>query len=174
MTGGVRSTLILPRVVLTEFPARSKQIPLTDCQTPSPKVIRGDTLKTPEMESEQEKLTVTGTSFQPWMLAPIDLEAVMVGCVRSMLIPVSVVVTEFPAKSMQAPVADWLPPSAKVIGADTFSTPERGSEQSKLTVTGTLYQSFAFGAVDRELVTTGLVKSTLISATVVDAELPAL
>ncbi len=64
------------------------------------------TLKTPDRESEQVKLTVTGTLFQPLGLGAMDLELEMIGEVKSMLTPLSVVLAELPARSRQLPVTD--------------------------------------------------------------------
>lgn len=65
---------------------------------------------TPEIESEQVKVTVTGPLFHPKELGAGDLEPIIVGAVRSMLIPPTVADDVFPALSVQLPVADWPAP----------------------------------------------------------------
>jgi len=75
------------------------------------RVIGEETLKTPERESEQAKLTVTGTLFQPSALGAIDPELVMTGIMRSISISAAVADAEFPALSTQVPVRDWSAPS---------------------------------------------------------------
>ncbi len=68
ITGGVRSMLIGLSVAPAVLPARSVHVPVTDWLTPSPRVLEGETLDTPERASVHEKLTVTGTLFQPYPL----------------------------------------------------------------------------------------------------------
>jgi hypothetical protein len=47
-----------------------------------------------------------------------------------MLMPETVAVAEFPALSVQEPVADWFAPSLdRVSSASTLATPERASVQ---------------------------------------------
>src|SRR5215831_756262 len=104
MTGGVRSMLTLDSVVLDGFPARSMQVPWTDWFAPSPRVVGPEKLSIPERLSVQEKLTVTWRLFQPWALGGMDLELVMFGGVRSMLMLPTVDDAELPALSMQVPV----------------------------------------------------------------------
>ncbi len=174
--GGVRSMLIPVTVVDAEFPALSVQLPVADWLGPSLVKVDGpERDDTPDRESEQEKLMVTGPLFQPLVLALGDLEAVMAGGVRSMLIDPTVIEAEFPALSVHVPVADWAEPSELIVlGTDTEATPESESEQVKLTVTGELFQpkELAFGVLEPAIF--GGVKSMLMPPTVVDAVLPAL
>ena len=75
---------------------------------------------------------------------------------------------------MQVPVADWPPPSFREAGDALLNTPDNPSEQTKLTVTVTLYQLLEFGLDERELVSVGAVLSMLIPDTVAEFALPAL
>ena len=99
--------LIPPTVTEAELPALSVQFPVAD--SPRPSVDRIDGLEkeaTPESASLQEKVTVTLPLFQPLALAEGDAVPVMIGRVRSMLILLTTVETEFPALSRQVPVTD--------------------------------------------------------------------
>ncbi len=87
----------------------------------------------------QEKLTVTGSLFQPYVLGLIDLELVMLGGVRSMLMLPTVAEAELPALSTQVPVTDCGPLVFKVVGVERVSTPESGSVQVNETVTVELF-----------------------------------
>ncbi len=145
MVGGVRSMLMLLSVALAKFPALSRQFPVTDCPAPSPRVVGNELLETPDKGSEQAKLTVTWALFHPLLPARGDLELVIMGGVRSILIPPSVVLTEFPARSVQFPVTDWPAPSPRVVGDEALETPDNASEHVKLTVTWALFQPFALG-----------------------------
>ena len=91
-----------------------------------------------------------------------------------MLILLTDVEAELPATSRHVPVTDWPPSSPRVLGDEKLDTPDKLSEQAKLTVTVTLYQPFTFGREDLELVITGEVLSMLTPPTVKEAELPAL
>ena len=91
-----------------------------------------------------------------------------------MLMLFSEVLAEFPALSRQNPVTDWPPPSPRVDGGEVLWTPDRASEQAKMTVTVALYQLFEFGVADRELVIAGGVWSMLIPEVVAELVLPAL
>lgn len=70
-----------------------------------------ETALTPERVSEQENVTVTGTLFQPLTFAPGDLEPVIVGGERSMLMSPTVADAVLPALSVHVPVLDWPTPS---------------------------------------------------------------
>ena len=98
-TGGVRSMLIGATAVGIELPALSTQVPVTDWPNPSPRVVGPETDAMPDRASEQLKLTVTGTLFQPFPSGGTDREPVMTGAVRSMLISLTVAEAEFPALS---------------------------------------------------------------------------
>ena len=174
MTGGVRSTLTLLSVTLAGLPALSTHVPVADWPPPSPRVVGGETVDTPDRASEQAKLTLTGTLFHPFALGWTDLELVMLGGVMSMLMLFSAVLAEFPALSRQVPVTVWPAPSPRVVGGVTLNTPDKVSEQAKLTVTVTLFQPLRFGPTDLELVITGSVLSMFIPVTDAEAMLPAL
>src|SRR4051794_21064534 len=92
----------------------------------------------------------TSELFQPLALAAALRVAVVVGAVRSMLIPLTVVLALLPARSMAVPLTDWLAPSLlKVTSPVTLARPDPGlaSVASKWTVTGPLYQPSALAAV---------------------------
>ena len=55
--------------------------------------------------------------------------------------PLSDVLAELPAKSVQVPATVWSKPSPRVVGDERLNTPDNESEQAKLTVTGLLFQS---------------------------------
>ena len=102
ITGGVLSMLMFDKVAEAEFPARSVQVPPTDCPTPSlaSRVsLGGLPADSPERLSEQAKLTVTLVWFHPFELAAGTREAVIVGGVLSMFIPNTVTEAELPATS---------------------------------------------------------------------------
>ncbi len=90
----------MPTVAEAEFPALSRQVPVTDWPPPSPRVVGEGALNTPDKASEQVKLTVTVTLFQPFALAEGNLEPVMTGGVLSMFIPVTVTEAVLPALSV--------------------------------------------------------------------------
>ncbi len=117
---------------------------------------------------------MTGTLFQPLELGPTDLELEITGFVRSTLMLLWVELAEFPALSKQVPVTDWPPPSLRVEGGGTLDTPDKTSEQVKLTVTVTLFQPLEFGLADLELAMTGGVLSMLMLVTVAEPVFPAL
>ena len=130
---------------------------------------------TPERESEHTKLTVTGALFQPNELALGLLEPVMLGGTRSMLTLPTVVEVVFPALSVHVPAANCPAPGpARMLGLVVYATPDRASEQMKLTVTGPLFQPFGFGPGLLEPVIVGEVRSMLIGETVAVALFPAL
>ena len=55
--------------------------------------------------------------------------------------PLSDVLAELPAKSLQVPATVWSKLSPRVVGDERLNTPDNESEQAKLTVTGLLFQS---------------------------------
>jgi len=87
---------------------------------------------------------------------------------------VSDVLAEFPALSVQVPAADRPEPSFSETGGGLLNTPDKLSEQAKLTVTVALYQLLAFGLDERELVSVGGVLSMSIPDTVAEFALLAL
>ncbi len=132
------------------------------------------TLATPDRGSVQVKVTVTGPKLPPKMSGGGLRRPVMVGGVRSTLMLLSVAPAVLPARSTQFPVMDWAAPSAKVTGDGVLATPERVSEQVKLTVTGSLFQPYVLGWTFLELVTLGGVRSIFIPVTEAEALFPAL
>ncbi len=99
----------------------------------------------------------------------------MLGAVLSMLMSVTWVVLVLPALSRALPPALWPEPSVlRVTGPEHDFTPERASVQAKLTVTSVLFQPLPLAAGMRLPVTDGLVRSMLMSSTVVLSLLPLL
>jgi hypothetical protein len=73
---------------------------------------------------------VTLELFQPFAFAAGEREAVIVGAVLSMLIPLTVSFATFPALSMTVPEADWFAPSEEsTSSAEHEATPEVSSAQ---------------------------------------------
>jgi len=130
---------------------------------------------TPDKESVQVKLTVTGTLFQPKTFGGIERWLVTIGGVRSMLMLSSVADDELPALSVQVPVADCEDPSlVSASGVETELIPERESTQAYDTVTGLLFHpnELARGLLDAVMM--GPVRSMFMLVSVAVAELPAL
>jgi hypothetical protein len=161
MLGNVKSMLMPVWDELAELPALSRQTPVTDWLAPSPRVVGGGELETPDKPSVQVKLTVTATLFHPLELAAGDLELVIEGAVLSILIPETVPDPVFPALSVQLALLDWPEPSDETSCGVTgpVATPERESVQLNVTVTSPLFQPFEFGEGEVKPVTTGLVSS---------------
>jgi len=145
MVGCVRSMLMLVTIAAAKLPAWSTQIPLTDWAPAVSKTVGVDREPIPESASVQVNETVTLALFHPNEFAPGDLDPLMTGEVRSTLTLFSVTLAGLPARSTHDPVTDWPPASPRVVGDETLITPDRASEQAKLTVTGTLFQPFALG-----------------------------
>ena len=97
----------------------------------------------------------------------------IVGFVRSMLIPVKVFVAELPATSVAVPVALWFAPSVNVVEPLHEATPESASAHVNDTPTGTLNHPNEFGeALSVPLMVGGVLSMlTLVDA---NAVLPAL
>ncbi len=92
-----------------------------------------------------------------------------------MLMLLTVTEAELPALSEQVPVTDWPAPSpVRVVGKVYVFTPDRGSVQTKLTVTVPLFQPLEFAPGEPEPVMLGGVVSMLTPATVAVAVFPAL
>lgn len=163
----------LVSVVLAVFPARSVQVPDTDWPRPSPRVVGPETELTPERLSVQEKLTVTGPSFQPLVFGGTDLELDTPGGVRSMLMLPTVADAELPARSMHVPVTDCGPSVSRVVGVERVSTPDSASVHVKDTVTVELFHPNEFAPGVLEPVIDGRVRSMLMSLSLVLAGLPA-
>jgi hypothetical protein len=93
-----------------------------------------------------------------------------------MLIPLTVSVVLFPARSTAVPLTDWSSASdATVTGVGPHeATPEGASSHENETTTSALFQPDAFAAGNREPVIVGAVLSTLTSIGSLEALLPAL
>jgi hypothetical protein len=127
-------------------------------------VVDGAQFKTPESASEHEKVAVTLVLFQPAaFVAGLSVGAI-VGDVLSRL-TVADTVAAFPAMSVATPATGWPAPSVETTdGAAQEPTPERGSEQTKVAVTSTLFQPAAFADGLRAGVIVGGVLSRLTVA----------
>src|SRR5207249_4269745 len=98
--------------VALKLPALSLQVPEADCPAPSDVNVFVAVQKSmPDKASVPLNVTLTVPLFQPLLFESGVALAIAVGGVLSMLMPVCVSDTEFPAKSMQVPVADWPEPS---------------------------------------------------------------
>jgi len=107
IAGGVLSMLIPATVEDAELPALSVHVPVRDWLLPSEETTwLPETESTPEKSSVHVNETVTSPPFQPFELAEGDRDPVRSGELRSMLMPPTVVLALFPARSTQDPVAD--------------------------------------------------------------------
>ncbi len=160
---------------LAVLPARSTHVPVTDRPAPSPTVTGDGVPATPDRASEQVKLTVTGSLFQPYRLGWTFLELVMLGGVRSIFIPIIVAEFVFPALSVQIPATDFPWPSAdRANGLEDEATPDKESVHAKLTVTVLLFQPLALAEGDLLPIMVGGVRSMFMLPTVTRAVFPAL
>ena len=129
-SGAVLSMSMLLIVSLAVLPARSVTLLVTLWLAPSPKApFSGQPLELspePPTLSEQLKLTVTSSLYQPLALAARSREAVMVGAVLSMSMLLIVSLAVLPARSVTLLVTLWLAPSPKTTfaGRPLESTPE--------------------------------------------------
>src|SRR5881397_3929124 len=141
MVGPAVSMLMPPTMNEAAFPALSVADLVTDWLAPSPVSVTGDGHDAmPESASEHVKVIVTGPLYQPLAFGLVVTAPVMVGFVRSMLIPPTEAVSLLPAMSFALPVTDWPAPSPpSVTGASQLATPENASEHVKLTVTDVLF-----------------------------------
>src|SRR4051794_12684538 len=90
---------------------------------------------------------VTSPLYQPAALSGVVGAPTSVGFVRSMLTLSTVVVLVLPALSCAFPTTDWAAPSlASVTGSVHPAIPDSASEQTKLAVTGPLFQPNPFVA----------------------------
>jgi len=132
----------------------------------------------PDNPSEHEKCTVTVSFVQsPDVYAPPPAvaDAVIVGAVLSMLMPLWVSDAEFPALSVHVPVADCPAPSADtVLLSVAETTSESVSEHDQLTVTSSLFHPAPFATVLVVNVIVGGVLSILIVLVCVASVFPAL
>src|SRR4051794_36377551 len=102
---------------------------------------------TPERASDALQWTVTSSLYQPALLGAAVAAPLSEGGVRSMLMSSTVVSVVLPALSTAVPVADWPALSFEsVTGSEQPATPDSSSEQSKVTVTGVLFQPKPFAA----------------------------
>jgi hypothetical protein len=114
---------------------------------PTPLALPPDTVTT--QDAIPEKLSVAvqvaaGTSPTVYALpCTLTSAVVSVGFSRSMAIPPSVAVAELPARSVAVPLAVFVPLVESTTGSGQTATPDRPSEQVKVTVTGPSYQPLA-------------------------------
>jgi len=99
----------------------------------------------PDNVSVPENVRFTGVLFQPSMLGGgVRLLRASSGSVRSILIFSTTIAAVLPARSVTAPVADWLSPSVSRISVSkppaTVSTPDSASATAYITDTGVLFQ----------------------------------
>lgn len=107
-TGSVLS-MLMPLAVAGAliFPARSAHVPVADC--PAPSVLSNAFAvheSIPDKPSAPVKLIVTSVLFQPLPFGVGEAVAMADGAVLSMLMLLTVVLLEFPARSAHVPVAD--------------------------------------------------------------------
>src|SRR5437660_173540 len=100
MMGAVLSILTIATAVAV-LPALSVTVPVTLWPAPSPSVVGAGQEATPESASLQVKLTVTSVLFQPLALGAGLGEALMLGAVLSMLMPLTAAAAVFPALSVK-------------------------------------------------------------------------
>src|SRR5947209_6333435 len=135
MMGAVLSILTIATAVAV-LPALSVTVPVTLWPAPSPSVVGVGQEATPESASLHVKLTVTSVLFQPLAFAAELGEALIVGSVLSMLMPVTAPNAVFPALSVKL----WLPnrpaPSwvNSTVAVSLPSIPERASVALKVAV----------------------------------------
>ena len=103
------------------------------------------------------------------------VSTVVVGAVRSILMPPTVVVVSLPALSATVADAERSSPSPVIVASPGAapSRPERASEAVQCTVTSPLYQPSAFGSEVAAPLSDGAVLSMLMPATVSLPVLPA-
>ncbi len=125
-------------------------------------------LATPERLSLPASVTWTGWLYQSFFRVP-DALAAVVGAVRSIWMPLTVLVAVLPALSAQVAVADRLAPSpVTVVAAGCAAGPDSASVQVQVTVTSPFCQPL--GNVP---VSTGAVLSMLTVTVLLVALLPA-
>jgi hypothetical protein len=84
--------------------------------------------------------------YQPFAFGAVVGAPLNVGAVLSTLIPLTVVLDEFPAASVALPVTDCAVPSWSVDGGAQVTTPDSASLHAKLTFTSVLFHPCVFGA----------------------------
>ena len=123
---------------------------------------------TPDRLSLASRVKLTSALYHPLVRSPAT-EAAVVGAVRSIWMPLTVVVVLLPALSVQVAVADRLPPSPVTIESPGWAAgPDNGSVQVQSTVTSPVCHP-----LENEPLSTGAVLSMLMPETVSLAELPA-
>src|SRR5581483_3046538 len=127
---------------IAELAALSTASPLTDWLAPSLLKVKGLVHDaTPDRASPHVHRTVTAALYHPFALGARSGAPLMVGSVRSMLMPETATVAVLPAASVAVPLTDWLPPSPdSVWSAGQSDKPEPPSVQVKWKVTGAPYQ----------------------------------
>src|SRR5258705_515181 len=101
--GSVLSILIPLTVAVDELPAKSWQVPLTDCPTPSAETVVGAgglAAPSPESVSAHWKLTVTTELFHPLGFGAGAREPTMLGGVLSICTARVLAVSTLPALSV--------------------------------------------------------------------------
>src|SRR3954466_15699507 len=128
----------------------------------------------PEPSSVQLNDTVTSVLFQPAPFAAGVCAPTIVGALVSMRTTIEVVAL-LPAGSLREPATVATPSAVTctLSGHAPVAKPDSASVHVKCTVTGPLFQPFAFGSVSSDALIVGAVWSMLIPETVVDAGLPA-
>src|SRR4051794_28462031 len=123
----------------------------------------------PDRSSVQVNPTVTSARYQPSPLGARSGAAAMVGRTWSRLTKAVSSLALLPAPSTALPTTCWRVASVGMVWAGVqLATPEAGappapsgSTQSKLTVTGLLFQPAAFGSGASEWLIVGAVLSTI-------------
>src|SRR5258708_4847451 len=130
MCGGPRSILIGTVVVDAVLPALSIAVPEIDWAPSDESTWSGGQVATPDPEALHVKCTVTGAVYQPLAFGDEPKLEVMVGGVRSMLMPAGVAVPTLPARSAACPDTERLVPSDESVIGDVNvpgATPDNAS-----------------------------------------------
>src|SRR2546425_190592 len=157
VVGEVKSMVMAPTVAEPGLPARSRKVWLTDWLAPSPPTVVSN-VAAPSMA---ESVTSTAVRRQPFALGGGGGVAVVVGEVKSRLIPPTEVEPLLPARSRKVWLTDWPAPAVPTVVSNVFapSMPESASVASKCTATAVLFQPLAFADVRRDPITAGAVLS---------------
>src|SRR5919204_1258727 len=120
------------------------------------------------------RVTFTAPAYQP-LSSGCATSTLVVGAVRSILIPSTVTVRTLPALSFTDAVAERLlpSPSTSLTAGASPARPESSSEAVHATVTSPRYQPLSFGSAVALPESTGAVLSTLMALTPSVALLPA-
>lgn len=155
-------------------PTASVAVPVIVWFAPSVLIVCGPGQLTGVAPPEHENVTVTGVLFQPAALAAGDATAVTTSGGKGCSVNVRLVLVELPALSTAVPLIVCNPVVVTFTGAGQVATPDRASEQVKLTVAVVaLMIPFAFGTGETVAVIAGGVLSILTVAVVL-ALFPAL